>query len=142
MRFFEPLVKFTKSMYFFLSNTDIVDDEDVTYGGNALCTSMSKRDTELADELTEFNIQSLYDKFYKKEVTVDIVWDLNDQLLEDIGLTPLEKLKYTKAKEKYNIKQRGKCSDSFKDTKDRNKGIDFGNAFMQGDKEMTTRGKY
>ena len=61
--------------------------------------------------LTKFNIQSLYDKFYKKQVTIDIVWDLNNEMLEDIGLTSLEKLKYAKAKEKQNITQGAKGSD-------------------------------
>ena len=67
--------------------------------GNAVCTLKSDTDVELRDELTEFNIQSLFEKFSKKVVTVEILWDLDDEMLQDIGLTSIEKLKYNKAKE-------------------------------------------
>ena len=67
--------------------------------GNVICTLASKTDQELQDELTEFNIQSLFEKFNKKAVTVEILWDLDDKMLQDIGLTSIEKLKYNKAKE-------------------------------------------
>lgn len=87
------------------------EENEISYGGNALCSSMIIKDHELSDELTDFNIQSLYEKFYEKGVTIDIIWELNDELVKEIGLTQLEALKYTKAKQKWEMKKKGKLTD-------------------------------
>ena len=74
--------------------------------GNAVCTLASKTDEELRDELTEFKVQSLFEKFNENGVTVEILWDLDGKMLQDIGLTSIEKLKYSKAKEKREEKRK------------------------------------
>ena len=87
------------------------EDNDISYGGNAFCSSKIQKDHELSDELTDFNIQSLYEKLYEKGVTIDIIWELNDELVKEIGLTQLEALKYTKAKQKWEMTKKGKHTD-------------------------------
>ena len=54
----------------------------------------------LMNELKQVNLDVLYDKFHFAAVTLDIIWDLDDDILQEIGLTKLEQLKYRKAKEK------------------------------------------
>ena len=55
----------------------------------------------LMNELKQVNLDVLYDKFHFAAVTSDIVWDLDDDILQEIGLTKLEQLKYRKAKAKF-----------------------------------------
>ena len=57
--------------------------------------------TMLMNELKQVNLDVLYDKFHLAGVTSEIVWDLDDDILQEIGLTKLEQLKYRKAKEKF-----------------------------------------
>jgi len=78
----------------------------VGHMGNAVCTFASKTDVELRDELIEFNVQSLFEKFNENGVTVEILWHLDNEMLQDIGLTSIEKLKYSKAKEKREEKRK------------------------------------
>ena len=52
--------------------------------------------------LDEYDIGSLYTKFCEGGVTPMVLWDLTDEILEDIGLTKLDKLSYLKGKKSYN----------------------------------------
>ena len=61
-----------------------------------------KQDDKLLKILDEYEIGSLYTKFCEGGVTPKVLWDLNDEILEDIGLTKLEKLSYLKGKKSYN----------------------------------------
>ena len=41
----------------------------------------------------------MYEKFHENDVTTDVLWDLNEEVLNDIlKLNALEKIKYEKAK--------------------------------------------
>ena len=117
------------------------EDNDISYGGNALCSLIIKEDQELSDELTDFKIQSLYEKLYEKGVTIDILWELNDELLKEIGLTQLESLKYTKAKEKWELKETGKLNDTLLNTGRQNReSLDLSHA--SNCSETNDKGKY
>ena len=103
---------------------------------------MSTTDHQLSDALADFNIQSLYEKLSKQEVTIDILWDLDKELLDDIGLTPVEKLKYKKAKENWEIQKKEKGASSFLETKTPNHDKGNGNPLTKGEKEMSITGMY
>ena len=62
--------------------------------------NIMRMDEMLMTELKKFNLEQLYDKFNEAKITTDIIWILDDEMLEDIGLTKFEKLKYRKALEK------------------------------------------
>ena len=53
-------------------------------------------------ELKRYNLESLYEKFKRLEITLDNIWTLDDDMLHRIGLTKIEQLKYKKALEKFN----------------------------------------
>ena len=57
------------------------------------------RDEMLMAELKKFNLEVLYDKFCKAKITSDIIWILDEEMLEDIDLTKIEQLKYKQALE-------------------------------------------
>ena len=57
------------------------------------------RDEMLMAELKKFNLDVLYDKFCKAKITSDIIWILDEEMLEDIHLTKIEQLKYKQALE-------------------------------------------
>ena len=43
----------------------------------------------------------MYDKFHENAVTTEVIWDLDDEVLNDIlNLNALEKIKYKKAKDR------------------------------------------
>ena len=48
-------------------------------------------------ELKMWEIDDLYGKFNEAGVTDNIIWDLDDEMLEDCKLTRIEKLRYQKA---------------------------------------------
>ena len=58
-------------------------------------------DEKLMTELKKFNLALLYDKFHEAKITTDIIWILDEEMLEDIGLTTFQKLKYRQALEKF-----------------------------------------
>ena len=58
-------------------------------------------DEMLMTELREFNLEQLYDKFHEAKITTDIIWILDEEMLEDVGLTKFEQLKYRQALEKF-----------------------------------------
>ena len=69
-----------------------------------------KRTSWLMDELKKYNLESIYDKFHKAAgITIDNIWTLNDAVLNFIGLTKMEQLKYEEAAEKF--KQHGLNND-------------------------------
>ena len=43
---------------------------------------------------------SLYEKFADNSITCEVVWDLKDKHLEDMGLSIGDMLKYNKARDK------------------------------------------
>lgn len=57
------------------------------------------RDEMLMAELKKFNLDVLYDKFCKAKITSDIIWILDEEMLEDIHLTKIEQLTYKQALE-------------------------------------------
>ena len=56
-------------------------------------------DELLMAELKKFNLEVLYDKFCKAKITSDIIWILDEEMLEDIDLTKIDQFKYKKALE-------------------------------------------
>ena len=70
-------------------------------GSDIKSSHKMSENTMLMNELKQVNLDVLYDKFHLAAVTSDIVWELNDDILQEIGLTKLEQLKYRKAKEKF-----------------------------------------
>ena len=43
----------------------------------------------------------LYPKLAKAGVTANVIWDLDDEMLDQAKLSKIEKLQYNKAKEKF-----------------------------------------
>ncbi len=62
---------------------------------------LSPANSELLKLLEKCNLMSLAPKFQKHDVTVDIIWDLDDDMLSELNLTKIEKLKYTTARKKF-----------------------------------------
>ena len=54
--------------------------------------------------LEEYDISSLFEKFSQAGVTSKVLWDLNDDMLAETGLTKIETLSFLKAKKIYNEK--------------------------------------
>ena len=52
-------------------------------------------------ELKRYNLESLYEKFKRLEITLDNIWTLDDDMLHLIGLTKIEQLKYKQALQKF-----------------------------------------
>lgn len=61
-------------------------------------TQETTENNELKDVMKASNILELYDKFNQAGISAAIVWDLEDDILdEDIKLTRIEKKKYKAA---------------------------------------------
>lgn len=61
---------------------------------------------ELYDMVKESGLEDLYEKFHKHGITVEILWDLSDEILkEDLNLTRIQILRYEKSKETQKQKQ-------------------------------------
>ena len=58
-------------------------------------------DEMLMTELRKFKLELLYDKFREAKITSDSIWILDEEMLEDVGLTKFEQLKYRQALEKF-----------------------------------------
>ena len=54
--------------------------------------------------LEEFDLACLAEKFAKGGVTTNILWELDEEILDEIELTKLEKLKYKKASDEWKKK--------------------------------------
>ena len=63
---------------------------------------IQRQNKELLDVLTYSKIPQLYPKMIAASVTADILWDLDDNLLNDCALSGVEKLRYDRAKEAGN----------------------------------------
>ena len=65
----------------------------------AIVSLESKKDKRLEAILTKYNILNLYDVFENNSITTEVIWELNDEHLTDLGLSIGDRLKYKKAKE-------------------------------------------
>ena len=65
------------------------------------CSTSSYIQSELFELMQEFRIESMYDTFNEYGVTVDEIWKLDDEMINDMNLNKLQKLKYRTAKEKF-----------------------------------------
>ena len=55
---------------------------------------------ELYKVLNDHELLSLYPKFAKANVKADIVWNLNNEMLDEAGLSKIEKLQYRRTQAK------------------------------------------
>ena len=55
--------------------------------------------------LSKCELSSVAETFLKHEVTVDIIWNLNNEILSDLQLDNMDRLKYDIAREKYGGQQ-------------------------------------
>ena len=60
--------------------------------------------TQLLELLERCNLSSMAHKFQENGVTVDIIWDLDDEALSELKLSKAERIKYIKAKKTYGEK--------------------------------------
>ena len=58
-----------------------------------------ERNNELLDTLKWWKMEHLYRKFRSQNVTIGVLWELDDDMLKDCKLNRVEKLQYNKAKE-------------------------------------------
>ena len=54
----------------------------------------------LLQVMREAGIHDLYGKFQRKGVTVDVIWELSEDMLSFLELDPMEKFRYEYAREK------------------------------------------
>ena len=59
----------------------------------------AKKDKELEAILAKLNMSSRYEFFENNNVTTEIIWELNDDDLRDLGLSVADRVKYKRAKE-------------------------------------------
>ena len=64
----------------------------------------ANKSKDLSEVMIEAGISDLYGKFQAKGVTVDVIWDLSDDLLSFLELDPMEKFRYENARKKYAYK--------------------------------------
>ena len=55
----------------------------------------------LLNELKASKLDLLYEKFHSAGITSDIIWELDDDILYECGLTKIENLRYKKAAVKF-----------------------------------------
>ena len=53
------------------------------------------------DLFEQCELSTIVEKFLKLDVTVDIVWSLEEDILSQLELNRMERLKYDEAKKKY-----------------------------------------
>jgi len=92
-------------MNFLVTKQDMSTSED----SGALTEKQSpKQNKEKAiDDLYElmksFQIESMYENFHKNGVTIAVIWELDDDVLDNVlQLNSLEKIKYKKAKKYFD----------------------------------------
>lgn len=57
---------------------------------------------DLLHLMKSYNISDMYEKFHEHGITTDILWELTDEMLDDIlHLNAVEKLKYDAAKKQH-----------------------------------------
>ena len=64
-----------------------------------------RKDRLLEDLLVKYDVMSLYNAFASNSITNDVIWDLKDEYLKDMGLTIGDILKYNKARDKAKIEE-------------------------------------
>ena len=57
-----------------------------------------RKDKELEDLLSKYNMISLYETMENNAVTTEEIWELSDEHLKDMGLTIGDRIKYQKAR--------------------------------------------
>ena len=62
------------------------------------------------DVLKYSKIPHLYSKLRSQNVTVDVLWRLNDEMLSDCRLNKVENLQYQEAKEAHSNANEGKAT--------------------------------
>ena len=65
-------------------------------------------DEELSKMLTELGISSLYKPLHTAAITTNVLWDMSDKDLYDIGLNKGSQLLYKKAKVEWENEERNK----------------------------------
>ena len=94
MKSINGLFKFTYTLLFSLGSSQ-------TKSFSADFPLMEIQSQELLGTLNWSRIPHLHKKFCSRSVTTDVLWNLDDKMLEDCGLNSVEKLQYTKAKERH-----------------------------------------
>ena len=90
------------SGYIFGNNSGTIDQSGD--GSNVKgCNTRSSEPTVLL-VLKSYEISHLFDKFCEANITHDVIWDLDDDMLDEAKLTKIEKLQYQKAKAKAKLK--------------------------------------
>ena len=77
-----------------------VDSNNAVVMGAEQKSTMRPKDESLLNELKRVNLEFLYDKFHGAGINYDIVWNLDDEMLQEAGLTKIEHLRYHNAKAK------------------------------------------
>ena len=77
-----------------------VDSNNTVVIGSQDKSTKTPKDETLLKELKRVNLEFLYDKFHGAEINYDIVWNLDDEMLQEAGLTKIEHLRYHNAKAK------------------------------------------
>ena len=62
---------------------------------------MDQEGRRLVELLEQCSLKSLAPKFQESGVTAEIVWHLNDEMLSNMNLSLIEKLKYKTAKKSH-----------------------------------------
>merc|ERR1719367_2647428 len=65
-----------------------------------------RKDRLLEDLLVKYDVMSLYNTFASNSKTNDVIWDLKDEPLKDMGLTIGDILKYNKARDKAKVEEK------------------------------------
>ena len=63
--------------------------------------------------LERFDLSSIAHKFQENGVTVDILWDLDDEIFSELNLSKVEILRYKKAKNKNFRQEEARTGNSF-----------------------------
>ena len=58
----------------------------------------------LSEVMIKAGIRDLYGKFHRKGVTVDVIWELTEDMLNFLELDPMEIFRYEYAREKHAYK--------------------------------------
>ena len=85
----------TIALLFFLENSKTV----LLRSERSSSIDKSQKYRDLIHVLEEFDLACLAEKFAKGGVTTRILWELDEEMLDEIELTKLEKLNYKKASE-------------------------------------------
>ena len=58
----------------------------------------TKKDKKLEELLKQYNMLSLYDTFEKNSISIDVIWELEEEYLKEMGMSVGERILYLKAK--------------------------------------------